>query len=233
MNLSLVVPAHNEQDNIVEVVNNIETSIGISHELIIVNDHSQDRTRQLVEQLKEKYKNLRLVDNKSKKGFANALRTGFRNASCELVVPVMADLCDELATVSKMYQKIAEGYDLVCGSRYMRGGRHIGGPKIKGFFSSMVGRSLHYLLSLPTHDISNAFKMYRRELLNKVETSSEGFEISMEIPLKAYNLGFKITEVPTVWRGRQKGKSNFRTLQLTPKYLRLYIWALVNLWSKR
>ncbi|KPK96523.1 MAG: glycosyl transferase family 2, partial [Omnitrophica WOR_2 bacterium SM23_72] len=55
---------------------------------------------------------------------------------------------------------------------------------------------------------------------------SKGFEISMEIPLKAYYSGFKITEVPTTWRERTKGKSNFRIFNLLPAYIKLYLWAI-------
>ena len=226
MKISIVVPAHNEKDNISDIINSIEQTVSIEHELVIVNDHSTDGTKELVQGLMSKYSNLRLVENKSEKGFANTLRTGFSNVTYELVVPVMADLCDELSTINQMYNKITQGYDVVCGSRYMKGGGHIAGPKLKGFFSSLVGRSLHLLLKLPTHDISNAFKMYRKSVLESLTLESQAYEISMEIPLKAYYLGFKITEVPTVWRGRTKGKSNFKIFKLLPNYLKLYIWAI-------
>ena len=227
MKLSIVVPAHNEQDNIIDLIDNIEKSVDIEHELIIVNDHSTDRTRELVKGRMKEYSNLSLVENELDKGFANALKTGFDNASCELIVPVMADLCDELTTINKMYKKISQGYDVVCGSRYMKGGRHIGGPKVKGFFSSLVGRSL-YFTGLPTHDISNAFKMYRKSVLKNLILKSQAYEISMEIALKAYYAGFKTTEVPTVWKGRTKGRSGFKTIKLIPNYLKLYIWAIVK-----
>jgi hypothetical protein len=125
-----------------------------------------------------------------------------------------------------MLSKIDEGYDIVCGSRYIRGGSRIGGSKAKGFFSSFVGRSLYYLLGLPTHDIANAFKMYRKKVIDSIDIESCGFEVSMEIPLKAYYLGFKITEVPTIWRERAKGKSKFRIFKLSSSYIKLYIWAI-------
>ena len=126
----------------------------------------------------------------------------------------------------KMFKKINEGCDVVCGARYIKGGARIGGSKIKGFFSCFVGWSLHYLLGIPVHDIANAFKMYRKNVLDSIDIKSKGFEISMEIPLKAYYSGFKITEVPTVWRERTKGKSNFSMFRLLPSYLKLYIWAI-------
>jgi len=228
MKLSVIIPAYNEEENITDVINKIEEALDIPHELVVVNDHSIDTTAQLVTRLTRKYNNIRLVENKLPRGFANALKTGFSNVATDIVVPVMADLCDDLSTIKKMLQKINDGYDVICGSRYINGGRRYGGSKLKGFFSSFVGRSLCFLLGLPAHDIANAFKMYRKNVIDSIDIKSKGFEISMEIPLKAYYLGFKITEVPTVWRERTKGKSNFRMFKLLPSYLKLYIWAIVK-----
>lgn len=226
MKLSIVVPAHNEEENIVEVVKRIERSITIGHELIIVNDHSKDKTVELVSELYKDYSNLRLVENIGDPGFANAIKTGFANIKTDVVVPVMGDLCDDLDTISAMFKKIEEGFDVVCGSRYIRGGARLGGSRLKGFFSCAVGKSLSLLLGLPTHDIANAFKMYKKKVLDSINIDAKGFEISMEIPLKAYYLGFKITEVPTIWQERTRGKSSFKMFKLFPAYLRFYLWAI-------
>jgi len=226
MKISIIVPAHNEQDNIIEVINKIEEVIGLEHELIVVDDHSEDNTAQLVKNLTQKYPQLRLVENSADKGFANAVKTGFSAAQSEIVVAVMGDLCDDLSTIRQMLKKIDQGFDVVSGSRYIKDGARIGGSRLKGFLSSSAGWSLYYFLGVPTHDIANAFKMYRKKVIDSIKIESKGFEISMEIPLKAYYLGFKITEVPTVWQERKKGKSNFKMFQLIPVYAKLYIWAI-------
>jgi glycosyltransferase involved in cell wall biosynthesis len=228
MGLAIIIPAHNEQDNIVDAINRIEGFLDIPHELIVVNDHSTDATAGLVQRVSRQYSNIRLVENLNERGFANAIKTGFAHNKADIVVLVMADLCDDLQTIKEMFKKINEGYDVVCGARYIKGGTRIGGSKIKGFFSCFVGWSLHYLLGMPVHDIANAFKMYRKNVLDNIDIESKGFEISMEIPLKAYYSGFKISEVPTAWRERTKGKSNFRMFKLLPSYLKLYIWAIVK-----
>jgi len=228
MRLAIIIPAHNEQDNIVDVIHRIESFLDIPYELIVVNDHSTDATAGLVQRVSRQYSNIRLVENLNERGFANVIKTGFDNNKADVVVPVMADLCDDLHTIKEMFKKINEGYDIVCGARYIKGGARIGGSKIKGFFSCFVGWSLHYLLGIPVHDIANAFKMYRKNALDNIDIESKGFEISMEIPLKAYYSGFKISEVPTVWRERTKGKSNFSMFKLLPSYLKLYIWAIVK-----
>lgn len=226
MRLSIIVPAHNEEDNIAEVVARIEDALNLNYELIIVNDHSRDQTASIVKGLSKKYQNIRLVENTLEKGFANAIKTGFLNADGDLIIPLMADLCDDLSTIPLMVAKISDGYDVVCGSRYIKGGARLGGSQVKGFFSSFVGRSLACLLGIPTHDIANAFKMYRKDVIDNIYIQAKGFEVSMEIPLKAYYKGYKIAEVPTIWREREKGKSSFKMLKLTPSYLRLYVWAI-------
>ncbi|MBP7216397.1 MAG: glycosyltransferase family 2 protein [Candidatus Omnitrophica bacterium] len=229
MKISIVVPAHNEEENIADVIQQIETAIDLDHELVVVNDHSSDATPTIVTGLMQRYPRLRLVHNTEPGGFANAIKAGLKNMRGDLVVPVMGDLCDDLATIKEMYAKILEGYDVVCGSRYFGGGERRGGSKFKGMLSSCAGWSLHMLLGIATHDIANAFKMYRKEVIQSITIESKGFEISMELPVKAYCLGFKITEVPTIWKERTKGKSSFKVLQLLPSYFKLYVWVL---WKK-
>lgn len=226
MKLSIVIPAHNEEDNIIDVISKIEGSLHMDCELVVVNDHSVDATADLVNKLLTRYGNIKLVENNLRKGFANALRTGFRNSCGDAVIPIMGDLCDDLSTIKEMLDKINDGYDIVCGSRYIKGGARMGGSKIKGFLSCLAGKSLCYLLGVPTKDIANAFKMYKRKAIESLDLKSKGFEISMEIPLKAYYLGFKLTEVPTIWKERTKGKSSFKILKILPDYLKLYIWAI-------
>jgi len=139
---------------------------------------------------------------------------------------VMADLCDEPETINIMHKKIKEDYDIVAGSRYAAGGKRLGGSNLKAVFSRFMGKSLHFFIGIPTYDVPNAFKMYRSSVLEGMEIESRGFEVSAEIPLKAYFKGARITEVPTVWRERQAGASHFKMLKTGPGYFRLYLWAI-------
>ena len=228
MKLSIIIPAHNEEENIDDVITKIESSVAIEHELVVVSDHSIDKTMQIVSGLANKYKNIRLVENKRDKGFANAIRTGFDVSSGEVVIPVMGDLCDDLATINLLWDKINQGFDVACGCRYTKEGGRFGGSRFKAMLSGFAGRSMYYLIGVPTHDIANAFKMYRKKVIDSVEIKALGFEISMEITLKAFFQGFKIGEVPTVWRERTKGRSSFRVFKLLPGYIRLYLWAIIK-----
>ncbi|MFA5149964.1 MAG: glycosyltransferase [Candidatus Omnitrophota bacterium] len=228
MNLSVIIPAHNEEKNLLDVITGIESSLEIPHELIVVNDHSADRTAELAEVLSKKYPAIKLVNNPGRKGFADAIKFGLRQAHNELIVFIMADSCDDAQSINAMIKKIGEGYDVVCGSRYIKGGARIGGSKIKGFFSYFMGISMFHLAGIPTHDIANTFKMYRKGVLDSIDMKAASFEIAMELPLRAHYAGFKVTEVPTVWKERNKGKSNFNMLMLFPKYLRFYLWSIAK-----
>ncbi|MBN3040262.1 MAG: glycosyltransferase family 2 protein [Candidatus Omnitrophica bacterium] len=229
MKISIIIPAHNEEEIIADTIEQIENGLDMEHKIIVINDHSSDSTREKVIDLMKKYPNINLIDNDVGRGFADALRKGFLTCDTEYVIPVMADLCDDVATIKKMYEKMLEGYDLVCGSRYSPGGRRQGGPRLKGLLSCMAGRSLSWLIKIPTNDLPNAFKMYKKKVIDSLEITSKSFEISMEIALKAYFAGFKISEVPTVWKSRTKGTSDFKVLKLLPFYLRLYKLALAKI----
>lgn len=230
-NLSIIIPARNEEENIEETIKSIARFLNnIKSEIIVVNDHSTDKTEETVKNISHKNPFVRVINNEKPPGFANALFSGFENARGKFVLPVMADGCDEPETILLMLKKMDEGYDLVCGSRYIKDGGKYGGPKIQGFFSTFVGKSLHYLIRIPTMDISNAFKMYRRDVLLSMKIKEKGFAISMEAALKFYFLGYKITEVPTIWYGRKKGKSKFRLTKTFP-YIRLYFDAIIKMFS--
>lgn len=109
----------------------------------------------------------------------------------------------------------------------MKGGKQIGGPRLKKILSRMAGISLHYIIGIPTHDITNSFKMYSREIIDTFEIESTGgFEIGMELTIKAYISGFKITEIPSTWKDRIAGESNFKMWKWIPKYIYWYLYAV-------
>lgn len=110
----------------------------------------------------------------------------------DAVLVAMGDLSDDMTALDRMFDMLNRGYDLVCGSRYMKGGRQIGDPPLKTFMSRMAGISLHLITGIPTHDISNSFKLYSHKMLEKITVESTGgFEIGMEIVVKAYIMGYK------------------------------------------
>lgn len=227
--LYIVIPALNEEKTIERTLGSIEAEVGLPHEVIVVDDHSTDATADAVRRFGERHPNVRVISNERPRGFSNALKSGYAAAGAGAIVTMMADLCDDPRTLAPMYAKIVEGYDMVCGSRYMPGGgKHNEDSEVKGMLSRLVGLSLRRLVGMPTHDATNAFKMYRSEMLKSIFIEEPGFACSMEIALKAFFRGAKIAEVPTVWRGRTAGKSKFSLLKGGKDYVRWYAWALLS-----
>ena len=211
MFISIVIPARNETENISQTVENLEKGLkNLLHETLIVNDHSTDTTAAKVLEISTAYPSVKLINNTAEPGFASALWTGFHTASGEALVVVMADACDDPKTIPKMAARFTEGYDLVCGSRYLSGGGKDGGPKLQGLFSSLVNKVLHFFFRVPTTDTSNSFKLYRKEVLLKIKTEEKGFALSMELAIKFWRKGYQIIDIPTIWKGRAAGKSKFK-----------------------
>jgi glycosyltransferase involved in cell wall biosynthesis len=226
--LFIVIPALNEEAMIARTLSRIQETLEIDHEIIVVNDHSTDRTAEVVRAYAHEHPQVRLIDNGGKGGFTNALRVGYAAAGDGVIATMMADLCDDPESLPLMYAKILEGYDVVCGSRYMPGGgKEREDNELKGTLSRFVGLSLRRLVGVPTHDVTNAFKMYRSEILKSITIEEAGFASSLEITVKAFLKGARITEVPTVWQGRTAGKSKFSMLKGGKDYLRWYVWAVL------
>ncbi len=225
--ITIVIPALNEERNIEKSLTTLEEKLLTPHRVIVVNDSSDDRTAEIVERISGDRPNIRLVNSSRPRGITNALKSGFENVSTPVTVVMMADLCDDPETVPRMYAKLEEGYDLVCASRYMPEGRRLGGLALQGFFSRHVCSSLRKLTGIQTHDVSNAFKMYRTEILRTTPLEEAGFASSLEICVKAFLKGYRITEVPTIWKGRTAGTSSFKMLKVARSYFRWYLWAIL------
>jgi dolichol-phosphate mannosyltransferase len=129
--------------------------------------------------------------------------------------------------IDAMVERARDGADVVAASRYVRGGRQDGGPLLKAFLSRAAGLSLHHLVGLPIHDATSNFRLYRRSFLERVRIESVGgFELALELTVKAWLGGSRIAEVPTVWRDRTAGASKFRLRAWLPSYLHWYALAL-------
>lgn len=235
--LSVVVPVYNEDKNIIKLFEEIKNHLtnlpgNSSHiETLIVYDFEGDTTIPVVTQNMDKFSNLniKLVKNDYGPGVVNAIKKGFNTAKGDYILVLMADLSDDLSIVGKMVEKMDNGYDIVCGSRYIKGGKQIGGAKFKKFLSGLAGRSLRILSKIPTNDVTNNFKIYRKSVIDAINIESNGgFEIAMEITVKAFKKGYKITEIASTWTDREYGKSNFKMLKWLPHYLRWYFYCIFN-----
>ena len=228
MRVTIVVPVYNEGDNIRATLSELDAKTHVDAETWLVYDSDQDTTLPSARELEGKTRiPFRLVRNKYGRGALNAIKTGLEDAQSELVVVTMADLCDPPEVIDDMVaEAVHKNADIVCASRYMKGGQQIGGPRFKGFLSHLAGLLLCWFARLPTHDPTNSFKLYRKSYLNEVQIESTGgFELGIELVVKAHALGRKIIEVPTTWRDRVAGKSNFKLWKWLPNYLHWFFYA--------
>jgi len=220
------MPVYNEGKVIETTIEQVEKAVKAPHELLIVYDMDEDTTVEPVKKLHKKYPNVLLVKNIFGRGALNALKTGLEKARGDAVCIMMADLTDDSRVVNAMQEKFGEGYDIVAASRYMKGGHQVGGPFIKQILSRIAGISLHFLVGLPTHDATNSFKLYSKRFLNKTKIEADGgFELGLELTVKAFFSGYNIAEVPTTWTYSAK-ESRFYLKKWLPKYLKWYFWAI-------
>ncbi len=224
--LGIIIPVYNEADNIGKTLAVIQERVSTPHRIYIVYDFAEDNTLPVARDFLARGVDIEFVRN-PERGVVNAIRTGLKTAKQDYLLVTMADMSDDYSVVDDMCALMDKGFDVVCGSRYMRGGKQIGGPLLKKTISRSADVSLRYMAGLPTHDATNSFKLYRKSRLDRFEIESDGgFEIGMEIVVKAHFGGYKVAEVPCVWMDRQAGKSRFRILKWAPKYLRWYFYAL-------
>jgi dolichol-phosphate mannosyltransferase len=226
--LGIIIPVYNEADNIGNTIRAIETEVRTPHTIYIVYDFDGDNTLPAVKLIQEKdiAVDIALIKNSAGK-VVNAIKSGLRDAREKYLLVTMADLSDDYGVVDRMVSMADHGFDVVCGSRYAKGGKQIGGPLIKRTLSRVAGMSLRHIARVPTSDATNSFKLYRKEMIDTLTIESDGgFEIGMEIVIKAHFAGRRVTEIPCTWQDRQQGASRFRLLHWMPNYLKWYWFAI-------
>lgn len=225
--ISIILPVYNEGENIAKQIKAIEEKVKNSHETLIIYDFDEDDTLPAAIKIQNKNRSVKLKKNIFGRGLINAVKTGFNKAEGEVFVVMPADLADDPDTVDKMFNKVEEGFDIVCATRYAKGGRKIGGGIIKTTLSRIAGLLTPVMLGIPTTDIANGFKMYRKKVIDDIKIkSSGGWEFSVELIVKANQKGYKIGEVPTIWLDREQGKSKFKLLKWLPYYLKWYLLGI-------
>jgi dolichol-phosphate mannosyltransferase len=223
LRVSVVIPAYNEGEAIVPVLERIFEAVMLPCEALVVVDFEEDTTRPVVLRLAETEPRLRCLVSTYGRGPANAIRYGIDHASTPVVVVTMADGCDDARQIDELVRLVERGVVVAAASRYMAGGQQVGGPLLKGMLSALAGRSLHLAARVGTRDATNSFKAYSAAFVQAVGIDSrDGFEIGIELTAKAKRLRLPTAEIPTIWLERQGGMSNFQVAAWIPKYLRWY-----------
>jgi glycosyltransferase involved in cell wall biosynthesis len=227
--LSIVLPVYNEGEAVEPVLRALSAGVRTPHELVVVYDFDADTTVPVVTRLATEIPGLRGLRNDLGRGVLNAMKAGIADTSAPYVLISMADGSDEPKIVDAMVELARGGADVVAASRYMRGGRQLGGPRLKRLMSRTAGLTLHWFAGVTTHDPTNNFKLYSRRFLDATTIeSTAGFELALELTVKATLAGRVVAEVPTTWRDRTAGQSNFKLRRWLPHYLHWYRLAFVG-----
>jgi glycosyltransferase involved in cell wall biosynthesis len=232
MKLSLLIPVLNWEETLPETITRIRSLPGgAAHEVVIIFDVTAPERQPEVERLRSELVDtygVRSVVRTSERGFGSALRAGAVAATGDLVIPVMADLSDDLAVIPAMVAKIEQGADIVVGARYIKGGAIVGDtPKQR--LSRLYTRLIGALTDIGCGDISNSFKMYRREVWQAVAPRSNSFDLSAELVVKGAALGYRVDQVPATWVNRRVGRSNFRLYRELVSYGRWFALSVLTM----
>jgi dolichol-phosphate mannosyltransferase len=228
--LSIVIPARNEEGCIASTVEHLHLELrlqNIPHEIVVVDDGSTDSTWKLLQEVHLRIPECRPVQNAGEHGFGRAIAYGFDHVNGDAVVVMMADESDDCRDVVRYWQILGEGWDAVFGSRFIRGGAVIDYPRHKLLLNRMANLFLRLLFAVPLNDFTNAFKAYRRTVLEGCRPYlSPHFNLTVELPLKTIVRGYSWTVIPIVWRNRRSGESKLRIKEMGSRYLfvALYCW---------
>ena len=224
--LDILIPVFNENETIVKTLKNILIFVKCNYKVLICYDYDDDPTLEII---KKKFPNepkIIFVKNFSQ-GFNNALISGFKKATGEAVIFFMADDHINHNVIDLCYEKFKEGYQIICPSRFISGGKMIGNPFLKATLTRIASFFLFYFTTFPIKDSTNSFRLFPRELINKVEVeSNKGFTLSLELTAKAHRLGYKIVELPTTWIERNKGKSRFKLFTFIMPYTKWLLYII-------
>ncbi len=232
--VSVVIPAYNEGDEIIACLDRILDRVSIPCELLVVYDRPSDSTAAPAAEYAQRDSRVRPLLNDLAPGPAGAIRSGIMAARAPVVVVTMADGSDDPDQIEQLTTLVEQGAAVAAASRYMRGGRQLGGPRLKGLISRAAGLSLHALTGVGTHDATNSYKAYSKAFIDEVGIESDaGFEIGIEMVAKALRRGLRVVEIPTTWRDRTQGQSNFKVRQWIPRYLHWYLVALLPAYGSR
>jgi dolichol-phosphate mannosyltransferase len=230
--LSVVIPAHNEEDGVrptVEAISRILEGEVIPYEVLVVNDHSTDGTAQVLDDLALENPNVRWVANLKTGGFGYAIRTGLEQFRGDAVCIVMADASDDPQDIVKYYRLLEQGYECAFGSRFMRQSRVVDYPQHKLFINRVANWFIKVLFGLRFNDVTNAFKCYRREVIEGIQPIlSCHFNLTVELPLKAIVRGYSYGIVPINWYNRTTGVSKLKIKEMGSRYLFIVLYIFLE-----
>lgn len=229
MKVSVVIPAYNEAEVIAPTVGAVAAALesaGRDYEIVVVDDASTDGTAAIIEKLAGQNPRIRLYRSHYTNGFGFAVRAGLEVFEGDAVAIVMGDSSDDPRDLLCYFDLLEDGYDCAFGSRFMPGGKTRDYPRFKLVVNRVVNWGIKLLFRHGYDDTTNAFKAYRREVIENVQPLlSHHFNLTVELPLKAVVRGHSYGVVPISWTNRAAGVSKLGLQEMGSRYL--YITLLV------
>jgi dolichol-phosphate mannosyltransferase len=237
MKLSVVIPAHNETGSIAATINALTDALdseGIEYEVIVVDDASTDGTAQAVEALAATNPRVRCFRSHYGRGFGFTVRAGLDCFEGDAVAIVMGDGSDDPNDLVRYHRLLEEGYDCAFGSRFLPGSvvRHY--PKFKLVINRIANVGVRILFRHGYNDTTNAFKAYRREVIETVQPLlSNHFNLTVELPLKAIVRGHSYAVIPISWTNRATGSSKLSMKEMGSRYAFIVLYVLLERYLSR
>lgn len=218
-NISVVIPTYNEAENIEKLINELfKLKSNIS--IIVVDDNSPDGTGSIAEKLKANYpEKLFVIHKEIKTGLGSAYIEGFKKAlelENNLVVTMDADFSHDPKKILSFADKIAEGYDVAIGSRYISGGA-VNWKLGRRILSKGANFLTNIILNLGINDVTSGFRCYKKNVLEKInfdKINSQGYSFLEEMLFICKKNKFKIAEVPIIFNDRKEGKSKLSKIEM-------------------
>ncbi len=233
LKLSIVIPAHNEEGSISETIEALYQTLcrsQIDHEILVVNDNSNDRTESILLELEKDIPSLIHFNNMEKNGFGYAVRFGLERFQGDCVAIMMADLSDDPNDLVRFYRKMKEAnFDCVFGSRFIKGGSCIDYPILKKVLNRIANFIVKVTIGIRYNDTTNAFKLYSRETIQGIKPFlSPHFNLTLELPLKAIVRGYSYAVLPNSWRNRKSGVSKLKIKEMGSRYFFILLYCIIE-----
>jgi hypothetical protein len=229
--VSVVIPCHNEEMNIGPLITGIKDFFGeYIHEIIPVDDNSQDSTGDVLHRLAEKDPIIKPIYRSAPNGVGRAIADGFRVATGRYVLSMDCDFQHLLPEIRDLFDAAAEGYDVVVGSRFSRHSVLLNYP----FQKIIANRAFHVIAQIMLfrhfRDLTNNLKLMRREVVDVLQLKQPGFAVNAETGLQPLLMGHTVKEVPISWINRtpDMGVSSFNLVKVGGGYWQV----LFRLWLK-
>jgi dolichol-phosphate mannosyltransferase len=230
--LSVVIPAHNEVGSLGDTLRNVTAELdrhAVDYEILVVDDASTDGSDSLVRAFADDNARIRFLPSAYPRGFGLTVRFGLDNFTGDAVAIMMADGSDAPADLVSYLQLLETGYDCAFGSRFIRGAEVRDYPRPKLILNRLSNLFIRMLFRHGYNDTTNAFKAYRREVIDTVQPFlSNHFNLTVELPLKAIVRGHTYGVIPISWTNRKEGESKLRLQEMGSRYIFIVLYVFLE-----